>query len=57
MWIYRLSTLLIVAIISLTLRALILPPLVQALQAEKLHDENHHASPTAVEQQTSRLDP
>ena len=57
MWIYRLSALFIVAVVSLTLRSLLLPPLVQALQAEKLNEANHPTASSAIEQQTSQLNP
>lgn len=57
MWIYRLSSLLIVAVVSLTLRSLLLPPLVQSLRAEELNHTNHQTPTKIIEQQTSQLDP
>ena len=57
MWIYRLSSFLIVAVISLTLRSLLLPPLVQSLRAEELNHTNHQTPTKTIEQQTSQLDP
>ena len=57
MWIYRISALLIVAVVSLTLRSLLLPPLVQALQTEKLNEARHSTSANVIEQQTSQLNP
>ena len=56
MWIYRLSSLLIVTVVSLTLRSLLLPPLVQSLRAEKLNHTNHQPATETIEQQTSQLD-
>lgn len=57
MWIYRISVLLIVAVVSLTLRSLLLPPLFQALQTEKLNEAQPSTSANAIEQQTSQLNP